>query len=57
MQEQSAFRFLNDEEFARLAMREKAFYLARAQQELVSRQEKLREQVKVVILEQGKPTP
>ena len=45
-EEQRTFRFLADAEFQRLASREKAAYLVRAQQELADRQLKLREQLK-----------
>jgi hypothetical protein len=44
-EEKGTFRFLADEEFQRLASREKAAYLVRAQQELADRQLKLREQL------------
>jgi len=44
-EEQGTFRFLSDGEFQRLASREKAAYLVRAQQELADRQLKLREQL------------
>lgn len=45
----SPFRFLDDEEFARLSTREKAIYLNEAAQELEARQRRLREQMHALI--------
>ena len=41
----TGFRFLSDEEFVRLAAKEKAMYLVRAQQELEERQRLIRIQM------------
>ena len=51
-EEQRSFRFLTDDEFGRLASKEKAAYLVRAQQELAERQLTLREQLKDLIKQQ-----
>jgi hypothetical protein len=51
-EEQKSFRFLTDDEFQRLASREKAAYLVRAQQELADRQLKLREQLQDLVKQQ-----
>jgi predicted RNA-binding Zn ribbon-like protein len=51
-EEQRTFRFLADDEFQRLASRDKAAYLVRAQQELAERQLKLREQLKDLMKQQ-----
>jgi hypothetical protein len=51
-EEQKSFRFLTDDEFRRLASREKAAYLVRAQQELADRQLKLREQLQDLVKQQ-----
>lgn len=45
----SAFRFLDDEEFGRLSTKEKAIYLSLATQELETRQRRLREQMDALI--------
>lgn len=54
MAEEQPFRFLSDEEFLALAIRERAAYLSRASQELETRQNIIREQLSLLKREMGK---
>lgn len=45
----SAFRFLDDEEFAKLDSRNRAGYLVRAHEELTARQRILRDQMRKTV--------
>jgi len=48
------FRFLSDEEFLALSIRDRAAYLSRASQELEARQKLLREQLHLLKRDVGK---
>jgi hypothetical protein len=48
------FRFLSDEEFLMLSVKERAAYLSRASQELEARQKLLREQLHLLKRDVGK---
>ena len=48
------FRFLSDEEFLGLSIRDRAAYLSRASQELEARQKLLREQLHLLKPDVGK---
>lgn len=52
----SPFRFLDEEEFAKLDQRARLAYLVRAQQELIARQELLRVQRKLVLRDDPEAT-
>jgi hypothetical protein len=53
-EEEPPFRFLSDEEFLALSVREKGVYLSRASQELAVRQKLLREQLHMLKRDVGK---